>query len=1125
VDIFLLASAFLAGSGRVGAARDALAAVEAAAEDALGHAAPAGAPAPSPLLAMLAANTLLRTGEFRAAAGVHEGLLLRAQAGGGGAKKLLPLPRDGGAAAHAPTATITATAAAAPGAEARADRLSRALTQPWPPHADSGGGGAAAAAMPAVGRGACAAALGMAGPAVPSHMTLLLSTAAIDCQVGRFDSAASKLGDAASLLSGVLGAGAGGRNASAMLPTPVRSPSGGGGGGSSVDAPAPPPAPCALPVLLLQQRLLQGTRRSALSLEAALSDWRWMWASGALSAAVADGGNNPSDDGITNTTNNNNDDTNHNNNNEGAFPAVDEDIAAFPLLSCGPFSDAGTGGWGDVARVAMASGSGASGSALALWAPVLARTLRVLGPAHPDTAAALHIQGVLLREAGDFIGALVAQRGARSALLQSGSARSGEVFRDGAGGSEGAARNPAANRSIVYLRSLMHSAELLFAAGDSARGLKYLNTSTTLANALGAHPLAATVLGLRALLSDDAAAQQLFVACSNASAAEKGGAPLAAAAPPAPPLVCRERAAIRAAGAHKPLYAAGAAAWAALPPSSRVGNADFVAFAAHHELARARTASSNATVLEAAVRQLLLGEFNAYEHLGLGAPLAPARAPVWVAPPLPPPGGAETGASYSTAPAPPRGGGGSPRPAGVAAVPAMGAAAASAAAAARPSFAEGSLFLSSVALTARALSAEGDHASAHAYLAEVEAVLAAEAARGGAAPGSASGRRTALARAATSFSRAAVHAQWHAQLTAGKGDALAAAKASTVTAAAAATRARSRRERTRLLAAVSAATDHYTELGVEQAAAAGFAYHGSAGAALPWGASAPAATFSALTPAAETVIDHATTPAGLGSGAVSSAPADAADDALASFVSRAAEGKEGRAGANAGAGGGAPTPAPGGAAGARHNSFAVDPYSFDTFLGDGRGYFALQSSVSLASSQADGSGGGGGGASAAEDAPATVAASSFSAFALKNLRQVRLHMDALAQGLDLRSMELQLAPVRRVALGLLRYALLAFSCSMGSGDDATLSCAPLPRSAVPPAFLELFNARALPHMDKHELLTPRGAEYLEALTEEALGAKRTWSLALADNGHLARVRSPRLARLAAVGLPVVVEDE
>jgi len=89
---------------------------------------------------------------------------------------------------------------------------------------------------------------------------------------------------------------------------------------------------------------------------------------------------------------------------------------------------------------------------------------------------------------------------------------------------------------------------------------------------------------------------------------------------------------------------------------------------------------------------------------------------------------------------------------------------------------------------------------------------------------------------------------------------------------------------------------------------------------------------------------------------------------------------------------------------------------------------------------------------------------------------------------------------------------LPFAVALSGGADST-------------AFLELFNARALPHMDKLELLTPRGAEYLEALTEEALGAKRTWSLALADNGHLARVRSPRLARLAAVGLPVVVEDE
>ena len=425
-------------------------------------------------------------------------------------------------------------------------------------------------------------------PSLPT-LTRLLAAATLDRQMGAYAAAQGKLEQASSL---VLAEAA--------------------GSSSSTH--------CALPVLLLQQRLLAGARRSAHGIEAALGDWRWLWAPSSLAAAA-----NASSAAATATA-------------TAADPATLPALPATPLsshplyLSCSQLtgSAAEAGGWGDVARAALLAGRGSHAAALALWAKVTALATSALGAAHPDTAAALHAQGLLQAAAGQAVPGLLSQRRARAGLL---AAHSGNAS--------------AAERSLVYIRSLLASAEGLLGVGQVGRALRYLASSSAHgAGALGlGHPLTATALSLHAMQAEEVALQGLLrgrcgggggegeeeeeeeegggAALGNAASGALVQAQAQAQAQPLPPRrspVCSEAAAIAAARATAHHYAAAAAAWAAMPASSRAGNLDYAAFTAHSALAALRCTPSvhtNASLVEAGALWALVGGFNAYTHLQL----------------------------------------------------------------------------------------------------------------------------------------------------------------------------------------------------------------------------------------------------------------------------------------------------------------------------------------------------------------------------------------------------------------------------------------------------------------------------------------------------------------------------
>ena len=135
---------------------------------------------------------------------------------------------------------------------------------------------------------------------------------------------------------------------------------------------------------------------------------------------------------------------------------------------------------------------------------------------------------------------------------------------------------------------------------------------------------------------------------------------------------------------------------------------------------------------------------------------------------------------------------------------------------------------------------------------------------------------------------------------------------------------------------------------------------------------------------------------------------------------------------------------------------------------------------------------------------------------------------------------------------MLRYGMLAFDCSLpppsaagagagaggsgsGSGSGAgssseagspRLRCGSSPRSGVPAPFLALFNTRGFEQPEKHAMLTPKGAAYLEALTGEAAALSEqglAWGLQLAsEQEQLQALSSEALRGMAGLGMPVVL---
>lgn len=185
----------------------------------------------------------------------------------------------------------------------------------------------------------------------------------------------------------------------------------------------------------LGEGLSRGPWVLAVGAEAALGDWRYVWAPHLIAphAAPTDG-----DDGTLAPP-------------SGVTPALD------PEALCGAGAVRGTGGWSDVARSALDVGAGRNRVSARLWSRIATRATASLGPHHPDVAIALHIHGALHRGGGNETAVILSQRYARSALIAA------------AGGNKALAE-----RSITYARSLFVSAEAFLARGQNDRALRYL---------------------------------------------------------------------------------------------------------------------------------------------------------------------------------------------------------------------------------------------------------------------------------------------------------------------------------------------------------------------------------------------------------------------------------------------------------------------------------------------------------------------------------------------------------------------------------------------------------------------------------------------------------------------------
>ena len=800
----------------------------------------------------------------------------------------------------------------------------------------------------------------------------------------------------------------------------------------------------------------------------------------------------------------------------------------------------------------MSAGAGNETQASGAWGIVSARCASTLGPSHPDTALALHIGGVLAAGGGNHSGALLLQRRARVGLIASHNGSSS-----------------AAERSVTYIRSLLASSEAMVALGQLPRSLRYLNSSQALAAAhLGlAHPLTATARSLYALLAEEDALQQLLssrceatrpatgasgagktssshsVSASGSTSASSDDRSSGSGSGSARSLVCSEACAITAARASMVHYTAAASSWAAMPASARWGNMDYAAFSAHAALAGFRSSPAvytNASVLEAGALHSLLAGFNAYLHLDVEAAGAAAagndgRGLVT--------GSGAAGASQATAP---------------------------------PSSTSpqilSSLAGSLASLVSHTMAAEGDHTGARAFLASVEAALAQQGAASGALP-----QRSASALAAEASSlalaRAALHAAWHSQLSSGKvglgegagvagsgsgsGSGSGGGSGSGSGAASPSPHARHRREKTKLLSALTSAVDYFSERALKGAREAGLSY-------LPMLPPTERAALLLLPPAGSAGSRAALGEASASPAAELAAPASKGRGGGGKALG-SGSGARGSGSGSAGAGAGAPGP-------------AVDPYSFDTFLGDGRGYFASQDAYASAQQSAagmvlgSGSEGGGKSSSAASAAsPSSTPASPppgkqqpapplppldamaesplgpLNSLLQHSLPQVALHYYARVQGLEsVPLLDSFKPPLSRLAMSFLRYGILAFDCSFplppmhpgggGAGEEraaqegllrflagVSIQCGAGPRAGVPPAFLALFNVKGILAPAKHRVLTRAGRAYLEALVEEAekLG-REEWDLVLAvTEEQVSGLRSEKLAKLAGLGLPVL----
>ena len=320
---------------------------------------------------------------------------------------------------------------------------------------------------------------------------------------------------------------------------------------------------CAAPLVLLEERLLAGARYSAVGIEAALGEWSWLWAPAMLNNARARNGN-------TDAAN--------------AGSPAPQGVSG-PADICGVGAVHGTGGWADVARIALDAGAGRGTAALATWDAVAARVNSTLTSAHSDFAVSLFLRGFLLQEAGDLVSAVIVQRISRTALI------------DAAGGNKTLAEG-----ARIYARSLLASSEALVALGQTARALKYLKSAREVASATfgDTHPFAVTVQGLLVRAKEEEAFSVARLGCAASS------------------LVCAEKASAAAALALWPEYESAAAAWRVLPADARSHNVDFAAFAGAYSLAAFRSAPAvraSLTQLEAGVLHSLLGSFTSYDSL------------------------------------------------------------------------------------------------------------------------------------------------------------------------------------------------------------------------------------------------------------------------------------------------------------------------------------------------------------------------------------------------------------------------------------------------------------------------------------------------------------------------------
>ena len=444
----------------------------------------------------------------------------------------------------------------------------------------------------------------------------------------------------------------------------------------------------------------------------------------------------------------------------------------------------------------------------------------------------------------------------------------------------------------------------------------------------------------------------------------------------------------------------------------------------------------------------------------------------------------------------------------------------------------------------KTLALEGDHTGAKAFLASLERAMGRQAGVGGNSSSSSSSSSAwplqrspsaiAADASALALARASLYTSWHAAVQSGKGGGEGGAGAG---AGAGTDKARQqRRERNKLLAALSAAADFYHAKALGAAEAAGVALlpvqlpaGGEGGLLLPSLSKAAAKGVNVISAAQPAK-------AAAGGGAGAAAPASQQQQQAAK-----------------------PAPAPPSA-----NAYApaVDPYSFDTFLGDGRGYFASQDAFASAQQSASAaSSAAGSAATGAAPAAAPAAASALAAAPLGPLNallsdylpQVALHYFARVQGLAASpALPALRTPHARLAMAFLRYGLLAHDCSFplppvppaaAGGAEApvdaaylrqylesvALQCSPGgPRAGVPPSFLGLFQAKGLLAPRASRVLTRAGRAYFEALLEEAalLGLRGEgegeWDLVLATSeAQLKGCKSESLARLVGMGMPFI----